>query len=47
MTVHISVRPIVLLAVLAAFVAGVLPAAAQGKKESADARLQRFVAQKS
>jgi uncharacterized protein (TIGR02246 family) len=43
MTVHISVRPIVLLAVLAAFVAGVLPAAAQGKKESADARLQRFV----
>ena len=43
MTVHISVRPIVLLAVLAAIVAGVLPAAAQAKKESADARLQRFV----
>jgi uncharacterized protein (TIGR02246 family) len=42
MTIHISLRPIVLLALVAAFMAGVLPAAAQPKKESVEARLQRF-----
>ena len=44
MTVHISVRPIILLAVLAALVAGALPAWAQSKpRESADQIVRRMV----
>jgi len=44
MTVHISVRPIILLAVLAALVAGALPAWAQSKpRESADQIVRRIV----
>jgi len=45
MTVHISVRPIVLLAVLAALAMGVLPAMAQSKpRESAEQIAQRLLA---
>ena len=45
MTVHVSVRPIVLLAVLAALAMGVLPAMAQSKpRESAEQIAQRLLA---